>query len=235
MSEEKRINGIRFCERCGVEILDEAWLCPLCRGALTMEEEVAAGAARSLTYPELSHRIRKMRMAIKITVFASALIAVVLCLINYLTFSGHYWSLLAVAGLAYVCLTLILSFRERKSPQVRILIQFLLAAVLLFALDRILGHSGWAVRLGYPILILAADVTAVVMMMVHTTSRQNYIVTEIIASIFSVLLLILELTGVLPLSVLGVTAAVVSVFLLAGTLLFGQSLIREEVKRRFRV
>ena len=233
MAKTKKNN--RRCERCGLLIADEAWHCPLCRGALITDTVLEAGAARSLVYPDVSRRIKKMRLAIKITVFASVIIAAVLILINYLTFSGIYWSFLAVAVLVYGCVTLIASFRVRKSAQFRIIFQLILAAVLVYALDRILGYSGWSVRFGFPIILLVADAIAVVLMLTNIHGWQTYIVTEIWAGVLGVILILLELTGVWKLSVLGIIAAAVSVLLPVGTILFGQTMILEDVKRRFKL
>ena len=225
----------RICERCGLVISDETWLCPLCKGALATDTVIEANDARSLAYPDISYRLKKMKLTIKIAVFASIVISAVLILINYLTFNGVYWSFLAVAALAYGCVTLAASFRVRRSTQWRIIFQCILAAVLVYALDRILGYSGWSVRFGFPILILLADLIAAVLMIINVNGWQTYIVTEIYAGILGVLLFLLELFGVWDLTILCIIAAAVSVLLPIGTILFGHRMVHEEVKRRFRL
>lgn len=232
---EEKIDApvVRRCERCGVWITDETWLCPLCRGAITMEGTDLAGAARSVSYPDISYKIRKMRLATKITVFAAAVAAFILLLINYLTFNGIYWSLIAIVGLIYGCSVMIIFFGQKRSLQWRIIIVSLIAAAFMIALDNILGYSGWSVRFGIPILIMCADVVAIVFMTVNINGWQNYIITEIVACVFGILLFILELTSLLDLTLFGIIAAAVSAFVFAGTLLFGRRMIRDELKRRF--
>lgn len=225
----------RICERCGLVIADETWLCPLCKGALATDIVIEAENARSLVYPDVSYRIRKMKLAVKIAVFASIVVSAILILINYMTFRGVYWSLLAVAALAYGCVTLIASFRVRRSTQFRIIFQCILAAVLVYALDRILGYTGWSIRFGFPIIILLADLIAAVLMIVNVNGWQTYIVTEIYAAILGVVLFLLEIFGVWDLTILGIIAAAVSVLLPIGTTLFGHRMVHEELKRRFRL
>lgn len=233
MNQEAK--SIKKCERCGVIIRDETWLCPLCSGAITSERADVTGTPHSVSYPDISYRIKKMRLAIKITVFVSVVAAVIMFIINYFTFNGIYWSLMATAGLAYACMTLIFSFRKKSSTQWIIIIQCILAAGLIYVLDWILGYSGWSVRYGFPVLVMLADLIAVILMCVYRNGWQNFIITEIVACAFGLVLLLMSAAGMGEVPVLTAVAAAGSALILAGTILFGHRMIREEVKRRFRV
>lgn len=143
--------------------------------------------------------------------------------------------MIAIAAMVYGCITLIASFRVRKSAQWRIIFQFILGAALIYSIDQILGYSGWSIRFSFPIIILLADLVAAIIMIVNVNGWQTYIVTEIYAGILGISMFLLEIFGVWELSILGIIAGAVSVLLPVATILFGHRMVHEEIRRRFRL
>lgn len=237
MSKQIEVSGVRTCARCHVNIVDESIECPLCRGVLDLPEGADAEMTRSVTYPAVSEKFKVMHFVIRLVFFVSVVASVVMALINYLTFDKvpKYWSLIAISALAFGYVTMVLLFKKKRSLQKTLILQAILCIIFICGLDAILGWSEWSVRYAIPIMFMAMDGSAVVLMIVIINGWQNYIITEIIVFVGSVALLILGLTHVLPMSVLTCVAAGVSALILFGTIVFGEKMISNEIMRRFRI
>lgn len=228
----------RRCIRCNVNIADDAIECPLCHGVLETgkgDEHSIGQDSTSLTYPDVTASLKWMQIVIRAVVFIALIIAVTVLIINYLTFNGVYWSLIVIAGLCYGIMTLLYSFRERKSVQKIIVVQMLLAIPLLIALDNLTGGEQWSFMYALPILFIAVDIGALVLMIVGIDGWQNYIMTEITTVLLSAILLIFHFTGLIKTTLLAIIAVAVTGFILLGTVMFGSRMVSNEIKRRFKI
>ena len=86
-----------------------------------------------------------------------------------------------------------------------------------------------------PILFMAVDVGALVLMIVGIDGWQNYIMTEITTLLLSVVLIILHYTGLVETSYLALIAVMVTGFIFLGTIMFGTRMVSNEIKRRFKI
>ena len=230
----------RHCNRCNVDVVDEAIECPLCHGVLELDDEdkvenISDMVSRSATYPDVTVSLKIMKLVIRIVIFASVIAGITVLLVNYLTFNGVYWSLIVIAGLVYVNLTLLYSFRDRKSIQRIIQVQMLAAIVLLQILDYLLGSKGWSFSYALPILFVGVDVGMVVLMIVGIDGWQTYIMTEIVTFILSIVIFVMRLCGLVKGSFFMIIAIAVTGIILLGTVLFGQKMVENELKRRFKL
>ena len=228
----------RRCIRCNVNIVDDAIECPLCHGVLETgkgDEHSIGQESVSLTYPDVTASLKWMQIVIRAVLFAAIVVTVTVLLINYYTFDGVYWSLIVIAGLAYGVITLMNSFRERKSTQKIIVTQMIFSIPLLIALDSLTGGDQWAYKYAFPILFMAVSLGVLVLMIVGINGWQNYIMTEITAMLLSVILLILHFTGLVETSYLTIVSVAVTGFILLGTIMFGTKMVSNEIKRRFKI
>ncbi|MCR5213565.1 MAG: hypothetical protein K6E10_04055 [Eubacterium sp.] len=231
----------KHCVRCNIDIVDDAVKCPLCDGVLADMEDDSDETpgvdqmSKSITYPDVSVSVRMIQFVIRAAIFAAIVAEVVVLVVNYFTFNGVYWSLIVGIGLLYGVITLLYSVRKRKSMQRIILVQLLLSILLVVALDVILGYKGWSVGYAIPIALMAVDVSVVVFMIVGINDWQTYIMTEITAFVLSVILIVLHLTNLVDTSFFALIAFLVTGFILLGTILFGQNMISNEIKRRFHI
>ncbi|MCR5542537.1 MAG: hypothetical protein K6F55_00185 [Eubacterium sp.] len=230
----------RHCNRCNVDVVDEAIECPLCHGVLELDDEdkvenISDMVSKSSTYPDVTVSLKIMKLVIRIVIFASVIAGITVLLVNYLTFNGVYWSLIVIAGLVYGNLTLLYSFRDRKSIQRIIQVQMLAAIVLLQILDYLLGSKGWSFSYALPILFVGVDVGMVVLMIVGIDGWQTYIMTEIVTFILSIVIFVMRLCGLVKGSFFMIIAIAVTGIILLGTVLFGQKMVENELKRRFKL
>ena len=231
----------RKCIRCNIKIIDNTVECPLCHGVLEVEHEVektdeqVEGESKSVTYPDVTDELRTMQFITRLAIFASIVAEVTVLIVNYMTFNGIYWSLIVGLGLIYGCITLVYSFKERRSLQRIIQVQMFLALILVVLLDYILGFKGWSFQYAIPLTLMGVDTTMAIFMIVGIDGWQNYIMTENVTFLLSILLIILHFTGIVPTSLFAIIAACVTGFILLGTIMFGQRMISNELKRRFKV
>jgi hypothetical protein len=247
----------RKCIRCNIKIIDNAVECPLCHGVLEVEhesetaaeqeevtgtaalvkaaEEDTEGGSKSITYPDVTYELRTMQFITRLAIFASIVAEVTVLIINYKTFNGIYWSLIVGLGLIYGCITLLYSFKERKSLQRIIQVQMHLGLLAVILLDYLLGFKGWSFQYAIPLTLMGVDLTMAVFMIVGIDGWQNYIMTEIVTFALSILLIILHFAKVVPTSFFAIISVCVTGLILLGTIMLGQRMVTNELKRRFKV
>lgn len=247
------------CKRCNIDVLDHTITCPLCNGVLertndstevsvssrnsdkntsvenTIEEENDYFESKSIMYPDISPQIRKMKLIIKIIVFACALIEPVLILINYLTYQKVKWSLITGVAMIYTCFTIIHFFRNHSSHRLQMMIHALCIMVLSVLIDIALGYSGWSMDYAIPCTIMALEVAIVVFMIFDRRNWQSYILLQVFAMAFSLIITLFVFTELFHWPLLMFIADAITVISLGATLLFGDKRATTELKRRFRV
>ena len=243
---------MRSCERCKLIVLDDAVICPLCRGVLSekkredesqeeglqkkeKKKERSHVEGRSLTYPDILPRTHKLRFIIRLVIFSAILVEMALIVINYVTNPNFLWSLIVGAALIYGCFTLDYSVKEHRSTQRRLLVQMIVFILLVMVMDWYFGKQGWSYTFAIPIALMGVDLAAVILMLVNVYHWQNYVMTEIVTFLISLIFIILMMTEVIPDCLLLIISASVTGLILLGTVLIGERPIANELKRRFRV
>ena len=224
----------RRCVRCNLWIEDEAIKCPLCHGVL---ENATEKESKSITYPDVSESLRKMQFIIRLVIFLSIVAEMTVIIINYLTFKGVYWSAIVGVELVYGCFVLAYSFQKRKSIQRLIQGQMYATIIVLILTDLLIGWQSWSIAYALPITFMAVDVCAVVLMIIQIDGWQNYIMTEIVTFILSLIVVIIGFKEEMRFGtrLLEYAAVLTTFVILLGTILLGGRMISNELKRRFRV
>ena len=237
----------RKCIRCNLKIADDTIKCPLCHGVVELmpdegEDEFSPeleismeSESKSITYPGVNVSIRVMTLIIRLVIFLAIISQAVVMVINYFTFNGIYWSLIVGLGLLYGCFTLIYSVRTRRSIQRIIMVQMIVGIAAVIALDIVLGYRGWSVEYAIPFGLSGVDIGVVVLMIIGISDWQNLIMTEIVVFIFNIALVILGFCDVVSLSIWAILSLGVTGAILLGTVMLGQRMISNEIKRRFQV
>ncbi len=239
------------CVRCKVNILDDAVMCPLCRGVLERDMEIQEQAdsvsdkkkdknldhyhSCSLSYPDIYPAIRMMQFVKKLSVFVAVLAECVLLLINYLTYNGVKWSLVTGVGLAYACFTLMYSFKQNKSIQRKLLVQLVFAFAAFVLIDATIGYKGWSITLAIPTAVMVVEITIIVLMIVNHRNWQNYLLTALALFLISIVMVVLALFEVIEFNLLSIIAVAATGLLVLGTLVFGDKRAENELRRRFHV
>lgn len=238
------------CVRCKVNILDDAVMCPLCRGVLKREQDEGQAEpeidendgvesnqyhSRSLSYPDIYPKIRMMQFVKKLSVFVAVLAECVLLLINYLTYNGVKWSLVTGVGLAYACFTLMYSFEQNKSLQQKLIVQLVFAFAAFVLIDATIGYKGWSITLAIPTAVMVVELTVIILMIVNHRNWQNYVLTVITLFLISIVMIVLALFGIIEFNLLSIIAVAATGLLVLGMLVFGDKRAENELRRRFHV
>lgn len=230
------------CRRCNIEILDASLSCPLCNGVLELndvqntEEEADENnfVSKSLMYPDVSPAIKRINFIIRLTVFFSIIAEGILIYINYVTTPDIKWSLICGAALVYACFSLIYSFRHNKSHRKKIMVQAILIMPIIVLVDYALGYTGWSFNYAIPFVIAGIDIAILVLMIINTTNWQSYIMVQVYMLVLCIVLSIFMLCDLFfEYKLFMILADLLTLILLAGTLVFGDKRATNELKRRF--
>ncbi|HCD43660.1 MAG TPA: MFS transporter [Lachnoclostridium sp.] len=187
------------------------------------------------TYPQIRYDRERLKKLSVVFYGLIIFVGAVLGLINYATYSGSLWSIIAIGLMAYTALTVEYSILRHANLASKILLQTVAAQVLLVALDHSRGYNGWSVNYGIPSTILFADLSVVFLILVNRMNWQSYFMYQIAVTVFSFIPLILWATGLLTRPLLALITVTVTVIILAVTIVLGDRSVKTELKRRFHV
>ena len=186
-------------------------------------------------YPQIRYDRKRIKKLAVIFYGLLFLVGAVLGGINYATYSGSLWSVIAIVLMAYTALTVEYSILRHANLASKILLQTVAAQALLVALDHSTGYNGWSVNYGIPSTILFADLSVVSLILVNRMNWQSYFMYQIAVTVFSFIPLILWAAGFLTRPSLALITVAVTVIILTVTIVLGDRSVKTELKRRFHV
>ena len=226
---------MRRCKNCQVTILDDTLVCPLCHSVLETDcrEQNKTEKAGTGMYPNVKNVSRKLNFIMKLYTFLAIVSEAALVIINYVTFSGMWWSAISGIGILYFYVTLRYCI-QKNSGYLRIsLTQIICAVLLTIGIDFIVGYRGWSVNFVLPSAILFMNLTIITLMLVNISNWQSYILLQLLTVLLSIMVLIFWKAGIIIHPMVTIVAAAVSAVLFLGTLIFGDRRAKNELKRRF--
>jgi len=221
---------MKRCKKCNVNVLGETHTCPLCVGVLEQDETEEKTTSM---YPEIDFDINKFNKIKKIFLFILTIVAAALGFINYITYSGVIWSLIAVFGIIYFGITVTYSIMNNANLASKILVQTIGGGILLVVIDNVIGYIGWSVNYAIPGMIMFANLAIVLLMIVNPMNWQSYFMYQIAITIFSFIPLILFWIGLINRPILAILTSGISIIILIGTIVFGDRSVKNELIRRF--
>ena len=225
------------CKRCGVRVMDDTQICPLCHGVLTQETTEENITKKAVGYPDVKQKTRRFQKAGRILLFLSLALEVVLIFVNYLTYDAFAkpWSMITGGVLAYLILTLWDLLGHRQGHIREIYTQIFVVLGLLILIDFSLDWSGWSLEFGLPCVIYGLVLAIVICMAVNSSRWQNYVLMQLAAVLLSILDVALHFAGFLNHIVLAWIALGLSVLLWSGTMIIGDRKARNELKRKLHI
>ena len=186
-------------------------------------------------YPQIRYDKEKMKKLANLFYGLMLLMAAVLGVINFATYSGSMWSVIAIALMGYAAMTVRYSLMRHANLGSKILVQSAAAEVLWVAIDYSTGYNGWSLNYGVPSTILFADLAVVFLILVNRMNWQSYFMYQIAITVFSFIPLILWAAGLITRLPLTIVTVAVTVLILAVTIVLGDRSFKNELKRRFHV
>lgn len=184
-------------------------------------------------YPKIAYDPKRWKEIVNTFYGILFAVAAILGVVNYTTYSGSLWSVIAIACIAYVALTVKYSLTRHANLAFKVVIQTTAFMVLLAAIDYGSGYSGWSVNYGIPSTILFADLAVVFLILVNRLNWQSYFMYQIAITIFSFIPLVLWAAGLIHRPLLSVVTVLVTVCILAVIVVKGDRSVKTELKRRF--
>ena len=90
---------MKRCKSCQVEVLDETVTCPLCNRVLSDDGKTVK---RERMYPDPEEERMRLYGIKNIFFILLGMIAVLMGIINYITYNGFLWSAIVLASILYV-------------------------------------------------------------------------------------------------------------------------------------
>lgn len=226
------------CKRCGVRVLDDTQICPLCHAVLTQDDKTGEKITEiSTRYPNVKQKTRRFQKAGRILVFLSLALEVVLIFVNYMTYDAlpRNWSVVTGGVIAYLILTLWDLLGHRQGHIREIYTQIFVVLGLMILIDAALGWIGWSLEFGLPCVIYGLVTAIIICMAVNSSRWQNYVLMQLAAVLLSIIDVALHLAGFLNHIVLAWVALGMSVLLWSGTMIIGDRKARNELKRKLHI
>ncbi len=185
-------------------------------------------------YPNISN-VKKKDKVIKLLLFISTAICLICILINVLTTPNVKWSLIVIASIVYVWTTTLYAIRKNMNFAAHVMIQLIIISALTFAIDCIIGYSGWSITLAIPIVMTVANLSMSVLTIVNRKKYFRFTIYQLLISVLSLIFItIIAVYGKHKVIVIPITAGISLIPLLLTILLCGKDW-KEELARFFHI
>lgn len=218
------------CKKCNVNIIDNTLVCPLCQNVVEVGKEPNIN-----TYPDVSKKTKVYHLIVKIFIFSCIFTEMLLILINYITYSGLWWSIICGGAMVYLCFSMYYTVTRNTGHVTKIIVETVGAIILAVLIDYTVGWKAWSITYAIPCAIMLIDLFIVIMMFIYITNWQRYIIYQIFIVVLSIIPVVLGLMSIITNPFLSYIAAIASFLMLIGTLIIGDKKATTELSRRFRI
>lgn len=220
------------CMHCGVRILDDTDVCPLCHCVLQEED----GQPAIESYPDIRLKARKLELAGRIALFLAIVLGTLAIIINYTHPTSVWWSAIVVGGLADMMLILFFIVENKRAGyRSKALLGVACIAAYMVLIDYVFGFTHWSLDYAVPAALLVIDIMIVIVMFVNMRNWQSYLLFQIFMILCSGVCVILSLTGVIRRPLMSYAAFGLSCAMFLAAFIIGGRRARNELKRRFHV
>ena len=221
---------MKYCKRCGVEVVGEREVCPLCSSVLHVDEKPAR---QEDSFPDIAAKRKVRRKVFWICVYICVLIEALLLGLNRIFSPEGRWSLISGAAEAYVLLSLWQMLSRRKGHITKLYFQAAAVFLLLLGIDYSLGFHGWSVKYGFPCVLLGFAAIILLCMIINFANWQNYLTMQVFMGIFSLAFLIYSFRGKNGNLILACVVFGIYLTLWVMTMIIGGRKAENEIRRKF--
>lgn len=219
---------MRLCKNCNVKVISDTNICPLCRTVLIENGE---GIVED-TYPVIKTNIHKYNVITRIFLFLSIIFTVSTIVVNYITYNGFLWSIIAISSILYFWSIIAHAIKHNINIAGKILVQTLSISILAIIIDITVGYIGWSVNYVLPEIIIVANITVLILIIINRMNWYNYILYEIAIAVLGFIPVILFFCGIIHEQWSATISVAISFAVLCGTVIFSDKSVKSELKRR---
>ena len=220
---------MKTCNKCNIRIKDDTKFCPLCHEPLdNLDRHSPKGI-----YPSFKINEHKYHLISKLVIILSIIFSVSAMITNYVTYNGIAWSIISITAIIYTWILVIHSISNEANIAKKILEYTIFTSVLVILIDLMVGYSGWSVNYVIPELLILSNIGILILMIVNRMRWHDYVLYQMILMLFSIILLVLYFLKIVGHPLFTLLAASFSLAIFLSTLLFGDTSVKSELKRRF--
>lgn len=217
---------------CGVNILDQTDVCPLCHCVVEADEGEVAGES----YPDIRMQGKKLELLGRICLFVSIAIGVLAVTLNISYWADIWWSVIVVGGLAYLQLIMFFMIENQHAGyRSKIILGVACGEAYVILIDYVFGFTRWSLNYAIPGAILAIDIMIIVAMFVNLRNWQSYLLFQILMILCSGVCMVLCFAGVITEPMMSYIVFGSSCMMFLATFIIGGNRASNELKRRFHV
>ena len=216
------------CNRCNIEIQEDAVVCPLCKGALS---DVTP---EKMMYPQVIYKYVRMQLSLRIMTFLAVLLSLACIIINMRVAKDIPWSLVGVGTVLYIYGTIAVTSRPVFSHHKKIMLQGIWTMLLAVCADVSFGFYGWSMTIACPIVILVLNVLVLIFMAIHRRDWPSYVPLQLKIDVLTLVMALLFVCNIYDWSVMSIVAIGYTIVQTFGVFMIGGAGALTEIKRRFR-
>lgn len=222
---------MKICKRCNVKINETIQICPLCRTVLTD----IGGETAEHAFPIIKSDPHKYNIVKRIIIFLSVLVGVITAVTNYITYNGVVWSAISIGVIIYFWIIIPYYIKRNINLASKTLAQVMCLSALTVIMDYSIGYSGWSVNHVIPEIIILANISVLILVIINRMYWQTYVLNQIIIAFIGLIPGVLYLCGLIEIPLPTIFATGTSFTVLLGTIIFGDKSIKSELIRRFHI
>jgi len=154
---------------------------------------------------------KKSEKALNILIIISIALAISLIIINKLTTPAIHWSALANCGIVYVWITIIYSIKKSINIAEHVLLQTIAMSLVVFYTDYRIGFKGWSIDIAFPIILIGANATMLILTIVSRKEYIKYAICQLIVVFISFIPITLIIKDVVEMKLLSIIAIFISI------------------------
>lgn len=175
---------------------------------------------------------KKGQIILNAFLIVSAIIAIILFVINKLTTPNIPWSALANCGIIYIWITVIYSIKRSTNIAGHVLLQTIAISAAIMYVDSRLGFKGWSVNIAIPIILIIANITMLILTIISYKKYIKYAICQLVIVIMSLASMFVITKDMMELQLLSQLAIVISALNLVITLILCYKDLKEAIIRK---
>ena len=228
---------MKQCPDCQIKIVTNTTKCPLCHNQIGSENIV-----EQYSYPKFDFKESRRRLFLKIVAVISLVGIFVTGLVNWLTFSGHLWSIVAIAAILYVWLVFIsLDMKKNVHISVKLMTHAISITGLLLIIEafvtspKIITSLKWNLAFAMPSIFIGFILIIGILMLVKKQQQRDYIIALLSLSMLGFIPLILVFFQLVNPIYMSIAAAGVSFMVIVALFILGRRIVISELGRKFHI
>jgi hypothetical protein len=214
-----------------VNCLDVGDRCPLCDTPF----EHDPNASQVSRYPDLDLSPKSYNIVKRIFYFVTIVIVVLSFVLDFWFDDEITWSLISLAVVLYSWTVVYHAIRNNIHIASKIFVQALSGSIFIFFIDRQTGFDGWSVNYIIPQILILANVSIFILMMINRMVLREFLFYQLAMTIIGLIPIFLIFGDVVTRPLASFVSIAISALILLGTVIFGDKTVKSELIRRFHV